>query len=247
MWDRTDLDPSDGSRTEQVAALIERRIERGDLAMQSRLPSERVLAAALGVSRVTVVRALGRLRGGGHLADQARIGDLGPPGGPTRRSGGAGLDAADRRATGHRPALRHHGRPARGSDCVRPARRPRPGHRHGRGRPAGGRFDPAPDGAGELALPGLGSTPTPVSSPPRSAPRPRWRPRSLPSTWVRGSRSPRPRRTRPRWTSSAAPARGRRLACRGDGVGPRAALAPVPSAGGRPSSTCSRTTTTRPV
>lgn len=67
MWDRTDLDPADGGRTEQVAALIERRIERGDLAMGSRLPSERVLATALGVSRVTVVRALGRLRDEGTL------------------------------------------------------------------------------------------------------------------------------------------------------------------------------------
>lgn len=67
MWHRDDLDPADGSRTEQVAALIERRIERGDLAIGSRLPSERVLAATLGVSRVTVVRALDRLRDEGTL------------------------------------------------------------------------------------------------------------------------------------------------------------------------------------
>ncbi len=68
MWRSLDLDPVDGSRTEQVAALIIRRIERGDLAIGSRLPSERTLADTLGVSRVTVVRALGLLRQDGTLS-----------------------------------------------------------------------------------------------------------------------------------------------------------------------------------
>lgn len=68
MWTVADLDQADGSRTDQVAALIVRRIERGDLAIGSRLPSERDLAEALGVSRVTVVRALGLLRDEGTLS-----------------------------------------------------------------------------------------------------------------------------------------------------------------------------------
>jgi DNA-binding transcriptional MocR family regulator len=44
-----------------------RRIERGELSIGSRLPSERVLAERLGVSRVTVVRALENLRRDGVL------------------------------------------------------------------------------------------------------------------------------------------------------------------------------------
>ncbi|SDD10013.1 aminotransferase-like domain-containing protein [Auraticoccus monumenti] len=68
MWHPGDLDPADGTRTEQVAALISRRIERGDLAIGSRLPGERALAERLGVSRVTVVRALDLLRGEGALS-----------------------------------------------------------------------------------------------------------------------------------------------------------------------------------
>lgn len=68
MWQPGDLDPADGSRTEQVAALISRRIERGDLAIGSRLPGERRLAERLGVSRVTVVRALDLLREEGALS-----------------------------------------------------------------------------------------------------------------------------------------------------------------------------------
>lgn len=67
MWRATDLDPVDGTKTEQVEALVLRRIERGDLSIGSRLPSERVLAARLGVSRVTVVRALDQLRADGVL------------------------------------------------------------------------------------------------------------------------------------------------------------------------------------
>jgi DNA-binding transcriptional MocR family regulator len=67
MWRGSDLDPADGNRTEQVEALVLRRIERGDLSIGSRLPSERVLAERLGVSRVTVVRALDQLRADGVL------------------------------------------------------------------------------------------------------------------------------------------------------------------------------------
>ena len=67
MWREGDLDPTDGTKTEQVEALVLRRIERGDLSIGSRLPSERVLAERLGLSRVTVVRALDHLRQDGVL------------------------------------------------------------------------------------------------------------------------------------------------------------------------------------
>ena len=67
MWRGGDLDPADGTKTEQVEALVLRRIERGDLSIGSRLPSERVLAERLGLSRVTVVRALDQLRADGVL------------------------------------------------------------------------------------------------------------------------------------------------------------------------------------
>jgi DNA-binding transcriptional MocR family regulator len=68
MWRALDLDPGDGTKTEQVEGLVLRSIERGELSIGSRLPSERMLAEWLGVSRVTVVRALDQLRAGGVLS-----------------------------------------------------------------------------------------------------------------------------------------------------------------------------------
>jgi DNA-binding transcriptional MocR family regulator len=54
---------SDGSsRTHEVAAALRSRITQGGLRAGMRLPSERALAAQLNVSRVTIVRALTRLR-----------------------------------------------------------------------------------------------------------------------------------------------------------------------------------------
>jgi DNA-binding transcriptional MocR family regulator len=50
------------SLTHEVMAAIRGRIATGQLRTGERLPSERVLAAQLKVSRVTVVRALARLR-----------------------------------------------------------------------------------------------------------------------------------------------------------------------------------------
>lgn len=76
MWRPKDLEPADGTRTEQVEALVLRRIERGDLSIGSRLPSERVLADRLGVSRVTVVRAFDRLRADGVLETRRGSGTL---------------------------------------------------------------------------------------------------------------------------------------------------------------------------
>jgi DNA-binding transcriptional MocR family regulator len=52
---------------EQLAAAIGQAIERGDLAAGARLPSERDLAAALGLSRTTIVLAYGRLRDAGLI------------------------------------------------------------------------------------------------------------------------------------------------------------------------------------
>src|ERR1700755_798541 len=53
------------SMTHEVAATLRGRIAHGEFRPGTRLPSERALAARLNVSRVTVVRALTRLRLGG--------------------------------------------------------------------------------------------------------------------------------------------------------------------------------------
>jgi DNA-binding transcriptional MocR family regulator len=68
MMRAEELDLADGTKTEQVEGLVLRSIDRGELSIGSRLPSERVLADRLGVSRVTVVRALDRLRADGVLS-----------------------------------------------------------------------------------------------------------------------------------------------------------------------------------
>ena len=54
--------PPDSSVTHEVAATLRGLMTRGELRPGMRLPSERALAARLSVSRVTVVRALARLR-----------------------------------------------------------------------------------------------------------------------------------------------------------------------------------------
>lgn len=68
MLRAAELDPADGTKTEQVEGLVLRSIDRGELSIGSRLPSERILADRLGVSRVTVVRALDHLRAAGVLS-----------------------------------------------------------------------------------------------------------------------------------------------------------------------------------
>jgi DNA-binding transcriptional MocR family regulator len=70
------------SLTDRVAADLRSRIIRGELAPGARLPSERVLSEQLGVSRVTVVRALTRLRADGLLV--------------TRHGSGTFVDTGDR-------------------------------------------------------------------------------------------------------------------------------------------------------
>jgi DNA-binding transcriptional MocR family regulator len=74
MWRAGDLDTADGSKTEQVEGLVLRAIDRGELSIGSRLPSERVLADRLGVSRVTVVRALDHLRAAGVVSTRRGAG-----------------------------------------------------------------------------------------------------------------------------------------------------------------------------
>ena len=79
MWQVAELDPRDGRVTEQVAALVERHIDRGELSVGSVLPSERELARRLGVSRVTVVRALGLLRSRGVVVTRHGSGSVVAP------------------------------------------------------------------------------------------------------------------------------------------------------------------------
>ena len=55
---------------EQLATAIQQAIDRGDLAPGTRLPSERQLAASLGLSRTTVVLAYDRLRSAGRIASR---------------------------------------------------------------------------------------------------------------------------------------------------------------------------------
>jgi len=61
---------------EQVAALVVRNVERGALSAGSSIPSERELARRLGVSRVTVVRALALLRSRGVVATRHGSGSV---------------------------------------------------------------------------------------------------------------------------------------------------------------------------
>jgi len=53
--------------SDQVVAVIERRIRSGKIAPGARLPSERELCAEFGVSRVVVREAIARLKGDGYI------------------------------------------------------------------------------------------------------------------------------------------------------------------------------------
>ncbi|GLU47807.1 hypothetical protein Nans01_21580 [Nocardiopsis ansamitocini] len=56
-----------GALYRKLAAALARLVEEGSLAKGERLPSERVLATALGISRTTVVAAYNELRAAGVL------------------------------------------------------------------------------------------------------------------------------------------------------------------------------------
>ncbi len=69
MWRAGDLDPVDGTKTEQVEALVLRRIERGDLSIGSQA------ALGAGAGRATRAQPRDRRTGAGSLAGGRRTGD----------------------------------------------------------------------------------------------------------------------------------------------------------------------------
>ncbi len=84
----------DAALPAQLAAAVERAVLEGRLALDARVPSERELASALGVSRATVSAAYGELRAGGWLATRRGAGSVACL--PTRlRHGLAPSDATD--------------------------------------------------------------------------------------------------------------------------------------------------------
>jgi len=86
-----------GVGQERLAAAIRSLILDGRIAVQSRLPAERVLAASLGISRATVTAAYNQLRDEGYLTSRQGSGSwVTLPGGhrsaPDAIVGGPGLD-----------------------------------------------------------------------------------------------------------------------------------------------------------
>ncbi len=86
-----------GAGQERLAATIRSLVLDGRIAVQSRLPAERALAAGLGISRATVTAAYNQLRDEGYLASRQGSGSwVTLPGGlrsaPDAIVGGPGLD-----------------------------------------------------------------------------------------------------------------------------------------------------------
>ena len=86
-----------GTSRERLAAALRSLILDGQVAIESRLPAERILASALGVSRATVTAAYDQLRGDGYIASRQGSGSwVTLPGGhraaPDAIVGGPGLD-----------------------------------------------------------------------------------------------------------------------------------------------------------
>lgn len=86
-----------GAGQERLAAAIRSLVLDGRIAVQSRLPAERALAAALGISRATVTGAYNQLRDEGYLASRQGSGSwVTLPGGhrsaPDAIVGGPGID-----------------------------------------------------------------------------------------------------------------------------------------------------------
>lgn len=87
----------DGAGRERLANALRSLILEGRVAVESRLPAERTLAAALGVSRATVTGAYDRLRDQGYIESRQGAGSwITLPGGhrsaPDAVVGGPGLD-----------------------------------------------------------------------------------------------------------------------------------------------------------
>jgi DNA-binding transcriptional MocR family regulator len=87
----------DGTSRERLAAAVRALILDGRVAVESRLPAERTLAGALGVSRTTVTAAYDQLREEGYIASRQGSGSwVTLPGGhrsaPDAIVGGPGLD-----------------------------------------------------------------------------------------------------------------------------------------------------------
>lgn len=86
-----------GTSRERLAAALRALILDGRIAVESRLPAERALASALGVSRATVTAAYDRLRDQGYIESRQGSGSwVSLPGGhrtaPDSVTGGPGLD-----------------------------------------------------------------------------------------------------------------------------------------------------------
>jgi DNA-binding transcriptional MocR family regulator len=86
-----------GAGQERLAATIRSLVLDGRIAVQSRLPPERALAAALGISRATVTAAYNQLRDEGYLASRQGSGSWvtlpsGLRSAPDAIVGGPGLD-----------------------------------------------------------------------------------------------------------------------------------------------------------
>jgi DNA-binding transcriptional MocR family regulator len=86
-----------GAGQQRLAATIRSLVLDGRIAVQSRLPAERALAAGLGISRATVTAAYNQLRDEGYLASRQGSGSwVTLPGGlrsaPDAIVGGPGLD-----------------------------------------------------------------------------------------------------------------------------------------------------------
>ena len=60
----------EGTSRERLAAAVRALILDGRVAVESRLPAERTLAGALGVSRATVTAAYDQLREEGYIASR---------------------------------------------------------------------------------------------------------------------------------------------------------------------------------
>src|SRR5256885_1009842 len=110
-----------GGGRERLATALRSLILEGRVGVESRLPAERTLAVALGVSRATVTGAYDRLREQGYIESRQGAGSWVTLPGAAGGAGAAGPGAAG--------APRRRGR---GAGCGAPPRPPRPRLPHAR-------------------------------------------------------------------------------------------------------------------